>query len=127
MTDLRRNLLWIDCSGGAVVGAAVLILSGWLSEWYQLPRSLVLFMGAVNLAYASFSFSLAVRAKRPIGLIRLLALANMAWALFFCWPVAFAYRDTASIWALVHLVGEGIYVGCLGYLEWRWRTFLREA
>ena len=125
--DLRRKLLWVDCSAGAVVGVLVVTLHGWLSEWYRLPRDLVFWMGVVNLAYASYSFSLAIRSRRPMRLIQLLVFANLAWAVFFCLRWAIVYSETASFWGLASLVAEAIFVGGLGCLEWRWRKLLLTA
>ena len=48
--NLRRKLLWVDCTAGAVVGMVVLLLDGRLSEWCGLPQRLVFFMGVVNLS-----------------------------------------------------------------------------
>lgn len=118
-----RNLLWVDCTAGAVVGALVLLLSGWLSGLYGLPRGVFLFTGAANLAYASFSFSLAVRSKRPLPLIVLLVAANLAWAAVMVYLAAL-FRTTASPLGLAHLIGEALFVGGLGLLEWRWRNLL---
>ncbi len=121
-----RNLLWVDGLGAALAGVLVLLLSGWLSPWYQLPLQFVLFMGGVNLAYAMYSLSLARRARRRMALIRLLVAGNLAWALALVrW--AFVFWEQASFWGLAHLVGEAIYVGGLARLEWRWRESLRFA
>ncbi len=123
---MRRKLLWIDCTAGAVVGVAVLLLAGWLSKWYGLPRNLVLFMGAVNVAYALCSFSLAVRKDRSKSLIRSLVVANLIWALILLgWVVVF-FR-TASVLGLAYLVAEALFVGGLAYLEWRSQELLRTA
>ena len=126
MMNLRRNLLWIDGLGGVVVGVAMFVLSGWLSEWYRLPRDFLLFMGAVNLAYGCYSLPLAKRSRRPMSLIMLLAVANLAWGVA-CLRWAVVFRDTASFFGLAHFVLEGLYVGGLGCLEWRWRELLQSA
>ena len=121
--DARRNLLWVDCAAGAVVGVAVLLLDGWLSRWTQLPQGLVFFMGIANLAYASYSFSLAVRPKRSLVLINLLVAVNSAWALLLLvWVIVFA--DTASWLGFVYLLSESLFVGGLAVLEWRSRKLL---
>ncbi len=104
----------------------MLILGGWLSEWYRVPRDLLIFMGVVNLAYASYSLSLASRAERPMKLIILLAAANMTWGLV-CWRWAFVYYDSVSVFGLAHFVGEGLFVAALACLEWRWREQLQTA
>lgn len=123
---LRRKLLWVDGLAGAVAGVAVLLLGGWLSKWYRLPQDFLFFIGLVNLAYGSYSLSLARRARRPKTLILLLVVANLTWAvLCFRWVVVFG--ETASLFGLAHLVGEGLFVGGLACLEWRWRELLRTA
>ena len=67
----QRKLLWVDGLGGASVGVLVLLLGGWLSELYRLPRDLVFLMGWANLAYGTYSTTLASRPRRPMGLDRL--------------------------------------------------------
>ena len=125
---MRRtsHLLWIDCTAAGLAGATMLVLSGWLSALYALPRSLVVVLGVINLAYGAFSFSLARRDCRPLALIAGLAAANVAWAVS-CGIIAGALTDTASVFGLAHLVGEGLFVGGLGALEWRGRERLRTA
>lgn len=121
-----RNLLWVDCTAGALAGAAVLVLSGWLSTLHALPRELLLFTGAVNLLYACYSFSLARRPRRPRALILLLVFANLGWAAV-CLGLAATFAGSASAFGMVHLVGEALFVGGLAALEWRWREQLLTA
>jgi hypothetical protein len=83
-------------------------------------------MGGVNLAYAAYSFSLARRRRRPMPLIAILVMANLVWA-GLCFRWAFVFAESASLLGLVHLVGEGLFVGGLALLEWRWRNLLLEA
>lgn len=121
-----NRLLWIDGLGGLTVGILVLAAERWLAEWYGLPRAVVLFMGAANLAYGSYSTSLARRAERPIPLITLLSCANIGW-LFVCASLAIRHAGTATLLGHIVLIGEGLYVGGLGLLEWRWRQRLRYS
>ncbi|MEM6457408.1 MAG: hypothetical protein AAF772_20135 [Acidobacteriota bacterium] len=124
--DWRRHLLWIDCSAGAAAGVTMLALSDWLSRWYQLPKGFMLMLGAVNLLYAAFSFSLARRARRPPPLLRVLIIGNGLWGvLCLAWAAMFA--RTASVFGLAHLTGEGLLVGGLAVIEWRWRHLLENA
>ncbi|PAP76435.1 hypothetical protein [Rubrivirga marina] len=120
------RLLWIDCTAAGLAGAAMLALSGWLSALYALPQSFIVGLAVVNLLYGAFSFSLARRHRRPAGLVVLLALANLAWGVA-CWGFAVALAGVASPFGLAHLVGEGLFVGGMGALEWRWREQLRTA
>lgn len=115
-----RHLLWVDCTAAALAGVTVLVLSGWLSRLHALPQELLLLTGAVNLLYGVYSFSLAVRSERPLALIQLLAVANLSWAVV-CIGLAVVYWQQATVFRLVHLIGEAIFVGGLGLLEWRQR------
>lgn len=121
-----NNLLWVDCTAGAVVGVAVLALSGWLSDLEGLPRAVLVFTGVVNLLYASYSFSLAVRDRRPMWTIRLLVIANLAWVPV-CLGLAVAFQEQATVWGFVHLIGEAGFVGGLAVLEWTQRERLLTA
>ena len=123
---VRRRLLWIDCTAAAVAGVVVLLIHGWLSGWYGLPQELLIFIGAANVVYASYSGSLAVRARRPKALILFLVSANLLWSMV-CVILALIYRDTATLFGLAHLLGEALFVGGLGGLEWRWRDLLLAA
>jgi hypothetical protein len=119
----RYKLLRIDSLGGLSVGFVMLLLSTWLASWYGLPRGFIIFIALVNLAYGCYSFSLLVRAKRPLSLIVLLVTANLVWAvLCMLWAVIFA--QTASFFGIAHLLAEAVFVGGLAYLEWRNRDFL---
>ena len=124
--DLRARLLWFDGSAGLVVGAAMVLLRGWLAELYGLPQDLLLFMGVVNLLYGLNSSSLAARSLRPQKLIVVLVVANLMWALV-CLVLAVSYGADASVLGLLHLLVEGVFVGGLGCLEWRWRGLLATA
>ncbi|MDP1858818.1 MAG: hypothetical protein Q8K82_09110 [Gemmatimonadaceae bacterium] len=46
-----RSLLWVDCCAGMLAGAVVLSFSGWLSQLYALPESLLVAMGIANVTY----------------------------------------------------------------------------
>jgi hypothetical protein len=120
---LPRKLLWVDCTAAALAGVAVLAFSGWLSRLYGLPRDLLLLIGAVNLLYGCYSFSLAVRARRPRRLIHLLVFANLCWAAV-CLVLAVAFREPATLFGLAQLIGEAVFVGGLASLEWRYRDQL---
>jgi len=120
---LRRNLLWVDGLAGAVVGILVLTTAGWLSRWYAIPVGFLLLMGWVNLAYGTYSLSLALRSRRRSVWILLLVLGNLAWA-GACLRWTMMASQTATVFGLIHLGGEGFFVGGLACLEWRWRDSL---
>ncbi len=124
--DARPKLLWID-GGAALVGGMVVLLScGWLAKWYELPRALILTIGLINLAYASFSLSLAARKRRPKNLIAFLVIANLSWAVV-CLALAFIWCETVTFFGFIHLIGEAIFVTGLASSEWRWRALLLTA
>ena len=114
-----RNVLWVDC----VAGAVMLALSGWLSSLYAVPREFVIGLGVVNWMYAPFSFSLAVRSRRPRRLVMLLVVANATGAVL-CFLAAGGLATTASPFGLAHLIGEGVFVGGLARVEWTQRHLL---
>ncbi|WP_412061459.1 hypothetical protein [Rubrivirga sp. IMCC45206] len=126
MRPACHRLLWIDCTAGAVVGAATLGALAWLSGLYGLPREQVLLIGGANLTYAAFAFALAVRPRRPMPLLVLLVVANATWAVL-CARWALRYADTASVFGLAHLWAEAGVVGGLAVAEWRCRNALRTA
>lgn len=121
-----RNLLWVDCIAGALAGVTVLMFSGWLSSLHALPRELLLLNGAVNLLYASYSFSLARRGRRPRSLINLLVFANLAWAVVCLWLIRI-FAGSATWFGIGHLVAEAVFVGGLAGLQWKWRDQLLTA
>ena len=112
-----RHLLWLDCSAGAIVGALVLPLAGWLSRLEGLPREVLLFTGVANLLYAALSFSLAVRRVRPMRLLTLLVVANLVWVPV-CVGLAVFFGGQATPFGFAHLLGEVCFVGGLAVLEW---------
>jgi hypothetical protein len=123
---LTPRLLWIDSGAACLAGLTVLSLSGWLSRLHALPRGLLIAMGAANLAYAAYSGSLAIRARRPRLAIVALVVANALWAVL-CAVLAVRFAATASGFGLAHLIGEGLFVGGLAGLEWSQRERLATA
>lgn len=121
--DWRRKLILFDGLAALTAGLIVLPLSRWFSEWYGLPFQFIVSMGLVNFAYACYSLSLAVSKVRPMILVILLAVANAAWSIA-CFGFAGFFWHTAGALGIAHLLGEGVFVGTLASLEWRWRRFL---
>ncbi|HEX4896088.1 MAG TPA: hypothetical protein VFV11_07145 [Solimonas sp.] len=117
---IPRPLLWLDCSAAAVAGVGVLLLSDWLSRVQALPRELLIAIAVVNLLYGGYSFTLARRVQPPRVLVDALVVANLGWAAV-CMALAVKFAHSATVWGLLHLVGEGLFVGGLALAEWRWR------
>ena len=115
-------MLCADGAAAAIVGLLVLALHDWLAQLFRFPQALVLTMGIVNLAYASYSGTLAVRALggRPPGraAINLLIGGNLAWTVV-CMITAILTWRTASVFGHAQLVLEGIFVAALAALEHR--------
>ena len=114
------RILWIDCLGGLVVGCVVVGLCRPLSDLENLPVSAVVFMGLTNLTYGGYSLYVTTRNPRPMILVQVLAIANMCW-LACCLVIVNIYWSQISTLGWLHVIGEGVYVASLGYLEWRWR------
>jgi hypothetical protein len=120
----KTNLLWIDCLAALLAGVAVLALYKWLAPIYRLPENLLLAIGVVNVIYGVYSLSLAAAPHRRTRFrIAALACANMGWAPV-CFALGVAWLETASPFGLAQLFGEGLFVGTLGFLEWRARAAL---
>lgn len=118
-----KNLLWVDGLAGLAAGIAFLVLVGPMSWLYELPRSLLLAMAAANLLYGAFSITLASRRRRPVAWVIALAAANASWAIV-CLVLAAFWWGAASVFGIIHLVLEAVFVGGLAMLEWRWRRLL---
>ena len=80
-----------------------------------------MFIGAVNLLYAGYAGSLAIRRRRPRALLYVLIIGNTLW-MGVCLALALRFAEQASLLALAHLIGEALFVGVLAACEWRWRA-----
>jgi hypothetical protein len=122
MNPGQRALLWFDGGAGAIVGTLVLVFREWLAVLQGFPLGLVLFMGLANLAYASYSTTLAARAtsgrtpsRRSIA--RLVA-ANGGWALV-CAVIVVSTWPFATPLGRALVTFEGLFVGSLAFVEYR--------
>ncbi len=120
---MRDKILWLDSLAGLAVGILVLSLSNWLSTFLGLPRDLLHVTGAANLIYGCYSLTLAMRKHRPMTGIKFLVFANLSWTVA-CVVFFFLYRENATVFGKVLLLGEGLFVGCLAVFEWKWRADL---
>ena len=119
----RGRILWVDCIGGLVVGIVVLAFCQLISGWQNLPLATVIVMGAANLAYGGYSLFVTTQKKRPLILVKILAMANMVW-LLVCVAIAAMYWRQISLLGIAHVIGEGIYVAGLGFVEWKMKASL---
>jgi hypothetical protein len=122
--NFSRHLLWIDGTAGLLAGVSLFLTLDWFEELYNIPRGTLVFIGLANLTYATYSLSIARLKKRPGILIVILVIANLGWALN-CLRMAITLGDTASIFGMIQLIGEAIFVGGLACLEWRYRKELQ--
>ena len=123
---MRRNLLWIDCLGGWIVGIATLACYGLLANLYGISESGVLYLGTANLVYGCSSFVLARLRSRPLSWIRGLAVANMVWGLQ-CWLLLVLVFPKLTWLGMGQLLLEGAYVFFLGWIEWKYQNELADA
>jgi hypothetical protein len=113
------ELIRIDWIGGGIAGLIMLSLHSWLAELYGIPDAIVLLFAFANLAYATASFTLARLIKNgQVPYLSVLAVANMVWG-FVCLGLAVAWASHATGFGIAHFVAEGLYVGGLGFCEWR--------
>ncbi len=119
MVILATQLIWVDWIAGTVAGVLVLSLCGWLTDLYALPHDLILAIGVANVAYGCVSFTLAMASRGGrVPFLRVVAAANVAWAVG-CVVLAAVWFREASVFGLGQLLGEAVFVGTLGILEWR--------
>lgn len=122
----KDNILWLDCIGGLIVGVLVLLACQLFSYWTGLSLSIILTIAFANLAYGGYSIWVTTRNPRQLIFVNALAIANMAWLLVCLLIVVFNW-DEISIFGIIHVLGEGIYVATLGYTEWQWREALATS
>ena len=121
----KQNILWLDCIGGLLVGVLILSFSNLISELDGLPLGIIRFVGFANLIYGSFSIWVTTRSPRKMILVKILALANIAW-LVVCITIVATYWNDISWFGTIHKLVEGIYVSSLGVIEWRWLKSLTK-
>ncbi|MBM4412198.1 MAG: hypothetical protein FJ040_01935 [Chloroflexi bacterium] len=122
----QRNILRIDGSAGLIAGVIMWLLSDVLVALYQIPAWLFTINITANLIYGISSSLIASWPHRPLGAVISLSVANLLWATV-CLVTAVLLAPTASLFGIGHFVGEGLFVGTLGVLEWRWRHALQHA
>jgi len=129
MNERARALLWLDSGAACAAGCFVVAFREWLAALHGFASSLVLFLGVANLAYASYSGSLALRAsldRTPSRFaIDALVIANSGWVAV-CSAVLVTTWRSASPFGVAHIAFEGLFVGALAAAEYRYvRPFAR--
>lgn len=114
----------IDGLAALLAGGVVLALTTWLSDLYSLSPQLVRTLGAINVGDSVLGLTLTALPRHAVGsrrrLLLLLIFANVAWVVV-CAGLAVRLAADASLFGLLHLVGEGCFVGALAGLEWKYR------
>lgn len=118
-----HRIFWIDGLAALSAGIIVLILRRFLAQLYELPLDLLTLIGLVNVGYAAFGLTLAVRTRRRIASIVALSAANALWACV-CVMLAIRFAHEARGLGLAHIAFEGAFVATLAILEWRNRRVL---
>jgi hypothetical protein len=113
-----KKLLWTDGIAALLAGIILLIFSSRLSVFFNLPEGLIKTQGIINLLYCSWSLSLAKRTVNSKRSIYILAVANAAYALLGICLLLYFFR-TASIYGILYLTAEVLFIGLLAMLEWR--------
>ena len=111
-----RTLLWVDCTAGAVVGAAMLAASWWVAPRLGLPHGVLVFTALANLVYGAYSFSLARQPEAPKPLVRVLVAANLTWTVV-CFVLSASFAGPGSGLGAAYLAIEGVIVGALAAVE----------
>lgn len=113
-----RKLLWIDGTAALLAGTILLIFNSRLATLFNLPENLIVAQGVTNFIYCSYSLSLArhtVNSKRSVSI---LAVANASYALLALCLLVYFFQ-TASIYGILYLLAEVLFIGLLAVLEWR--------
>lgn len=122
MSPRARLILWSDGIAGGLVGALMLVLRAWLVDFYGLTPALITLIATANLAYASYSLSLAalssLNRRPPRPAIDLLVTANAAWGLV-CLGLIALHANQAGALGLLHIALEGVFVTWLAVIEYR--------
>ena len=117
------RILAVDGVGGLAVGVLMMVVLRPLAALYGLPWGVVTFVAAANVAYGSYSSTLAYRASRGKEASRravdVLILANTMWTLV-CTALLVATWGTAGLFGQLHIGAEGLYVLALAVVEARY-------
>ncbi|MHC6646773.1 hypothetical protein ACYTPF_09440 [Alteromonas sp. HB246098] len=120
---LVKYILHIDGFAGTSVGLLLLFFQDIASDFYQLPKGLILFLAGANVCYGIYALRLALICNRSLKVVTGLAIANFLWAIV-CVGVILIYFEQASMFALLFISAESIFVAILGLFEWCYRFLL---
>lgn len=118
------NILHIDGIAGLSVGIILLIFHDWISITYNIPILIVFVFSAANVGYGIYASSLAFSQTRKVFSIALLAVANLLWGVV-CLSVVLFYSKTLSLFGIVFICLEGVFVSTLAIYEWHNKSNLK--
>ena len=114
------KILYFDSIAGLLAGIIVLIalpLIVFLHDW---PIQLAVFIGVTNILYGCYSGYLSFKHRKNLKIqsymVKMLVTANSIWSIF-CIILAILLFNSISIFGLIHLVAEGVFVGALAFVE----------
>lgn len=86
MTSIRPSrlltaALWLDIAGSGPVALAQVLASDRLAPLLNLPQPLLFETGLLMAAYVALLLVLVRRPQLPLGLLRVIIVGNVAWAL----------------------------------------------
>jgi hypothetical protein len=113
-----KKLLWIDGIAALLAGTILLVFSYRLAVLFNLPETVVRIQGFISLAYSCFSINLARKKTNPKPRLYLLVVANAGYALFGICLLLYFFK-IASVYGILYLVAEILFIGALAFLEWR--------
>ena len=120
---LGKYILHIDGFAGTSVGLLLLLFQDIVSDFYQLPKGLILFLAGANVCYGIYALRLVLIRNRSLNQVAALASANFLWVIT-CVGILLTFYEPASIFALLFISAESIFVAMLGLFEWRYRFLL---
>jgi hypothetical protein len=122
LTKRGRQMLWLDAGAGALAGVLLLAFRDSLAAWFGFAVELVSFNAIANLAYASYSGTLAALTALDIAPPRrsltLLVIANAAW-IIVCIGILSQVWTSGTALGRGYLALEAMFVGTLAFAEYR--------
>ncbi|WP_333969839.1 hypothetical protein [Alteromonas mediterranea] len=121
--SLGKYILHVDGIAGTSAGLLLLLFHNIASDFYQLPQGLILFLAGANACYGIYALRLSLIRNSSLNEVAALAIANFLWAIT-CVGVLLTYYEQASVFALLFISAECIFVAILGLCEWRYKFLL---
>jgi len=111
------DILYLDGMAGLFSGLILFSFQSWFNGIYSLPHYILTLIITANMLYGALALLLAIKIKRNLLAIKVLAIANSAWVAT-CICLIFTYIHSVSWAGISLLVLEATFVGYLAYYEW---------